>query len=84
MGVRLLYKAGLLTVVTSVGATYAFYEAEGFKSSWYSSLRVVRFGRASYAVSSSVSHPPPLLVTMSLLPPFPFRHSMLVWTTSGR
>ena len=86
MGSRLLYKAGLLTAVTSVGAAFAFYEAEVFNTPWFSSLRVVRFGRASYAVSSTVfthcnhcqndSTPP------SSPPPFSCRHFVLVWITS--
>ena len=56
--VRLLYKAGLLTVVASTATAYACYELEVLNSSWFSSLAIVRFGRASYAVSFTVSFSP--------------------------
>ena len=49
---RLAYKLGLAGAATTCAAGLVGYHTQALDSSWVSSLRAVRFGRAAYAVSS--------------------------------
>lgn len=80
--VRLLYKAGLLTVVASTATAYACYELEVLNSPWFSSLGIVRFGRASYAVSFTFSFSPTGYLHHNIVDSL-CRRFVSVWTTSG-
>lgn len=49
--VRLIHKIGLATVASLWAAGVVCYQTDALSSSWCSSFRAVRFGRAALAVS---------------------------------